>query len=47
MGELAEGGDNWFRPIGREKGILGQQLARTIAEGISIDTTTTDTEHTK
>lgn len=36
-GELPEGNDDWFKPIGRRRVTLRQNLVRTIAEGISID----------
>lgn len=38
-GELAEGDDDWFKPIGRGRETLVQRFARMIAEGTSIDTT--------
>lgn len=31
--------DEWFRPTGGGRGILRQRLARTVADGTSIDTT--------
>lgn len=37
-GELPEGDDDWFKPIGRESETLGQRLTRTIAEVTSINT---------
>lgn len=46
LGELAARDDDWFKPIGRERETLGQWLARTIAEGTSINITI-GTEHTK
>lgn len=43
-GELAEGDDDWFKPIGRGRETLEQRLTQTIPEGTIIETTA-GTEH--
>lgn len=46
MRELAEGDDNLFKFMGKGRETLGRLLARTIAKGTSINTTT-GTERTE
>lgn len=45
-GELADEDDEWFRPAGRGRAILGQRLVRTVAEGTTPDTSS-GTENTE
>lgn len=44
--ELAKGDEHKFRPIGRGRETLGQQIAKTITQDTSI-VTTVEMEHTK
>lgn len=45
-GELPEGDDDRFKPVGGGRKTLGQMLVRTIPKGTKIDTSSS-TEHTE